>query len=152
MTNKLPELEKLLVSNSGRSNSTLMSAGLFAVGTYLLGSLAWKYWTGKKADGAAFDIIISLAAFFLMRYQKMIYIAPEGIVRELHTWISHGREIVQWKDIHLVTILSKKNECIAFFEKGTLSVKISFKREQIGELKGILDKYIPDVEVREIER
>ena len=152
MTRNQPEHEKLLVSSSSRPNNIVMSSVFFAVGAFLLGSFLWNYFSRGKTEGAFFDLFISAAAFFMMRYQKLIYLAPAGIVRESSTWVTHSSEVVAWKDLSSVTIMTKKNESLAFFDKGTLSVKVSFKKAQIGELKNILQKYAPEIGIREIER
>lgn len=149
---KLPELERLLVSRSGQASNNYKTATFAAIGVYLIGTVFWRYYSLGLTDKAVPNIIIGVACFFALKYQKLVYISPIGAVKETHTWITHHRETMKWQEIKFITIMYKRNETMVFFERDMFGWKLLFERNQIDGLKKLFKKYIPDVEVNEIER
>lgn len=98
------------------------------------------------------NIIVGICAFFVMRYSTVNYLAPEGVVRETHTWIMHRREILKWAEIRFVTIMHDGPDTMCFFEKDVLGLKMLFATDQVNDIKAILAKYIPGVDVNEMDR
>lgn len=77
---------------------------------------------------------------------------PDGLVNETSTWLSSHSDLFQWDEVKYVTILTNGNHSIFFFERGAAGWKVLFGKDQVPELKEILKKYIPDVEISEINR
>lgn len=152
MSNKLPKLEQLFVSKSGQTTGNFKTATFAAIGVYLIGFTLWRYYSIGTTDKAIPNIIIGVASFFALKYQKLNYISPVGVVRETHTWITHHREIMRWEEIKFITIMHKRNEAMVFFERDILGWKVLFEDNQIEPLKALLKKYIPDVDVNSITR
>lgn len=152
MSVKLPELEKLLVSKSGMIAGNFKTATFVTIGVYLLGTTLWRYFSLGITDNAAANIFIGLASFFALKYQKLIYISPVGVVKETHTWITHHREVMKWEDIKFITIMYKRGEAMVFFERDVLGWKVLFDESQIDALKELFKKYVPKVTVNDIKR
>jgi len=122
-----------------------------AIGVYLLGTTFWRYYSLGITENAVVNVIFGFSSFFVLRYQKLSYISPEGIVRETHTWISHHREVMKWGEIKFITIMHKHNEAMVCFERDILGWKVFFEDNQLDGLKKIFKKYIPDIDVNDIK-
>lgn len=152
MSEKLPELEKLLVSKSRRSTGYLTSLTFVLIGIYILGTAFWRYYSLGDTKNLVPNLILGCAAFFVVRYQKLNYISPIGPVRETHTWLTHHREVLKWDDIQFITIMHKGSETMLYFEKDVTGWKVLFETSQTDELKAIFKKYIPNMEINEMNR
>jgi hypothetical protein len=149
---KLPELENLLVSRSGMTASNYKTATFAAIGVYLIGGTLWKYYSLGIADKVLPNIILGFASFFVLKYQKLVYVSPIGVVKETHTWITHHREVMKWEEVNFITLMHKKGETMVFLERDNLGWKVLFQRDQVNDLKKIFKQYIPDIEINEIDR
>jgi hypothetical protein len=149
---KLPELENLLVSRSGRTTSYFKSATFAAIGIYLLGGTFWRYYSLGVRDNILPELMLGFASFFVLNYRKLVYISPIGMVKETHTWITHHREVMKWEEINFITLMHKGDETMVFLERDTLGWKVLFKCDQVNDLKKIFKQYIPDIEINEMTR
>ena len=152
MQGKLPELENLLVSRSGMTASNYKTATFAAIGVYLIGGTLWKYYSLGIADKVLPNLILGFASFFVLKYQKLVYVSPVGMVKETHTWISHHREVMKWEEVKFITLMHKKDQTMVFLERDNLGWKVLFQRDQVNDLRRIFKQYIPDIEINEIDR
>lgn len=152
MQGKLPELENLLVSRSGRTTSNYKTATFAAIGIYLIGGTLWRYYSQGVTEKILPNIILGFASFFALNYRKLVYLSPIGMVKETHTWITHHREVMKWEDIKFITLMHKGGETMVFLERDTLGWKVLFKCDQVNDLKKIFKQYIPDIEINEMTR
>ena len=152
MQGKLPELENLLVSRSGRTTSNYKTATFVAIGVYLIGGTLWRYYSQGVTEKILPNIILGFASFFALNYRKLVYLSPIGMVKETHTWITHHREVMKWEDIKFITLMHKGGETMVFLERDTLGWKVLFERDQVSDLKKFFKQYIPDIEINEIDR
>ena len=152
MQGKLPELENLLVSRSGMTASNYKTATFAAIGVYLIGGTLWKYYSLGIADKVLPNIILGFASFFVLKYQKLVYVSPIGVVKETHTWITHHREVMKWEEVNFITLMHKKDQTMVFLERDNLGWKVLFQRDQVNDLRRIFKQYIPDIEINEIDR
>ena len=128
------------------------TATFVAIGVYLIGMTFWRYYSLGVTDKALPNIIIAAASFFALRYQKLVYVSPIGVVKETHTWITHHREVMKWEDIKFITLMYKRGVTMVFLERDSLGWKVLFERDQMVDLKKIFNNYIPDIEINEIDR
>lgn len=149
---KLAELDRLLVSKSGQAAGRLKSIAFGLTGAYLIAMTAWRYFALGISSGAQYSLLVGALSFFVIRYQKRIYISPAGMVKETRTWLTSHRDILGWDEIKFVTVMYKGNQAMAFIERDTLGWKALFDRDQIPRLKELFGEYIPDVEIDEITR
>lgn len=152
MQGKLPELENLLVSRSGRTTSNYKTATFAAIGIYLIGGTLWRYYSQGVTEKILPNIILGFASFFALNYRKLVYLSPIGMVKETHTWITHHREVMKWEDIKFITLMHKGGETRVFLERDTLGWKVLFERDQVSDLKKFFKQYIPDIEINEMNR
>ncbi|MCE5182914.1 MAG: hypothetical protein ABFC83_00935 [Synergistaceae bacterium] len=152
MQGKLPELENLLVSRSGMTASNYKTATFAAIGVYLIGGTLWKYYSLGIADKVLPNLILGFASFFVLKYQKLVYVSPVGMVKETHTWITHHREVMKWEEVKFITLMHKKDQTMVFLERDNLGWKVLFQRDQVNDLRRIFKQYIPDIEINEIDR
>lgn len=152
MQGKLPELENLLVSRSGMTASNYKTATFAAIGVYLIGGTLWKYYSLGIADKVLPNLILGFASFFVLKYQKLVYVSPVGMVKETHTWITHHREVMKWEEVNFITLMHKKDQTMVFLERDNLGWKVLFQRDQVNDLRRIFKQYIPDIEINEIDR
>ncbi|MCW1712689.1 MULTISPECIES: hypothetical protein [Synergistaceae] len=152
MQGKLPELENLLVSRSGRTTSNYKTATFAAIGIYLIGGTLWRYYSQGVTEKILPNIILGFASFFALNYRKLVYLSPIGMVKETHTWITHHREVMKWEDIKFITLMHKGGETMVFLERDTLGWKVLFERDQVSDLKKFFKQYIPDIEINEMNR
>lgn len=152
MQGKLPELENLLVSRSGRTTSNYKTATFAAIGIYLIGGTLWRYYSQGVTEKILPNIILGFASFFALNYRKLVYLSPIGMVKETHTWITHHREVMKWEDIKFITLMHKGGETMVFLERDTLGWKVLFERDQVSDLKKFFKQYLPDIEINEMNR
>lgn len=132
--------------------SNFKTATFAAIGVYLLGSTFWRYYSLGITDKVLPNIILGFASFFALRYRKLVYVSPIGMVKETHTWITHHREVLKWEEIQFITLMNRKSETMVFLERDVLGWKVLFERDQMVDLKKIFRNYIPDIEINEMER
>ncbi len=151
MSQKLVPLQRLLISKTGSTNTNLKTFTFAAIGVYLIGSTAWRYFSAGITDAMTSNLIIGAASFFVLKYQKIVYVSPVGMVKETHTWVTHHRDLLRWEDIAFITIMRKRKQTLVFLERDTLGWKLLFDNDQIDELKSLFEQYIPDVEINDIQ-
>lgn len=132
--------------------SNFKTATFAAIGVYLLGGTFWRYYSLGITDKVLPNIILGFASFFALRYRKLVYVSPIGMVKETHTWITHHREVLKWEEIQFITLMNRKSETMVFLERDVLGWKVLFERDQMVDLKKIFRNYIPDIEINEMER
>ena len=128
------------------------TATFAAIGVYLLGGTLWRYYYQGITDKVLPNIILGVASFFVLKYQKLVYVSPIGMIKETHTWITHHREVMKWEDIKFITLMHKGGETMVFLERDTLGWKVLFERDQVSDLKKFFKQYIPDIEINEMNR
>ena len=151
MSQKLVPLQRLLISKTGSTNTNLKTFTFAAIGVYLIGSTAWRYFSAEITDAMTSNLIIGAASFFVLKYQKIVYVSPVGMVKETHTWVTHHRDLLRWEDIAFITIMRKRKQTLVFLERDTLGWKLLFDNDQIDELKSLFEQYVPDVEINDIQ-
>lgn len=102
------------------------------------------------SGGAFYNLLIGCMAFFVIKYQKLIYVSPLGMVRETHTWLTSHRELLRWDEVKFITIMYRGASAIVFLERDAMGWKVLFGKEQIPALKELFEEYLPDAEVNEI--
>ena len=152
MANKLPPLERLLMSRSGYSNSRTKSFFLGLCSAIFIATSLWGFYINGAVKGSFSSLFVGTVLLLVLGYAKEIYVSPVGIVKEVKTWRGFHRETVPWEDIKFVTIMCRRDgSSMAFFEKeDILGFKALFGDSQIPELLDILDDYIPDIEVNKM--
>ena len=150
MSQKLVPLQRLLVSKTGSANSNFKTFTFAAIGVYLLGSTLWRYYSRGITEGMLSNLIIGFASFFALKYQKIVYLSPIGMVKETHTWVTHHRELRKWEEIKFITIMKKRKQTLVFLEKDTLGWKLLFDNDQVSDLKNLFAKYAPDIEINDM--
>ncbi len=151
MSQKLVPLQRLVVSKTGSVNSNFKTFTFAAIGVYLIGLTAWKYFSAGITDGMLPNLIIGASAFFVLKYQKIVYMSPIGMVKETHTWITHHRELLKWEDIAFITIMRKRKQTLVFLERDTLGWKLLFDNDQVDGLKELLNEYAPEIEINDMQ-
>lgn len=132
--------------------SNYKTATFAAIGVYLIGGTLWKYYSLGIADKVLPNLILGFASFFVLKYQKLVYVSPVGMVKETHTWITHHREVMKWEEVKFITLMHKKDQTMVFLERDNLGWKVLFQRDQVNDLRRIFKQYIPDIEINEIDR
>ena len=150
MSQKLVPLQRLLVSKTGSANSNFKTFTFAAIGVYLPGSTLWRYYSRGITEGMLSNLIIGFASFFALKYQKIVYLSPIGMVKETHTWVTHHRELLKWEEIKFITIMKKRKQTLVFLEKDTLGWKLLFDNDQVSDLKNLFAKYAPDIEINDM--
>jgi hypothetical protein len=143
-------MERLLVSRSGKKNGFTQTAVFFMAACCFLFT-AWLRWRDSaNLKEAGYSLIIAAGFFIALKYEKLIYISREGFVKETHTWFTHHREILRWDEVRFITLMYRRRDLMLFAERDTLGWKVPFELSQAGEVKALLERYIPEVEVNEI--
>lgn len=148
----LSEQKRLLVSKSGKSMGTLKTWFFCLLGCYLVGSGAWRLYNGVPFKTVIHSLLIGTACLLVMRYKKLLYVSPEGFVKETHTWFTHHREMLRWEEVQFITMMYRREEVMVFVERDVLGWKMMFESSQSEDLKDLFDEFIPDIEVNEIQR
>ena len=86
----------------------------------------------------------------VIKYEKRIYVSPLGFVKETHTWVSHHRELLPWREVKYVTLTTKGNRMLALIEKDAIGWKLFFAKDDLARLKEILKQYAPKIPVNDI--
>ncbi len=132
-------MDDFVLSRSGTPFPKWMTWLILVVGLLLI------------ADGmrsfAFHKLFVGVCCAYASGYKKSMYLNEEGIVRESGSWFRRGREVLAWKDVKFVTLAFKGKEMMAFFERDITGWKLLFDREQESEVRTMIDRWIPDVEV-----
>lgn len=141
------KLECLLESKSSRSVSGWRRAAFAAFGAYLVFTAVSNYTKGDPILGIAFNLLAALFCFFVMKFEKKIYISPAGFVKDTVTWFSRHRELLRWEDVGYVTLVAKGPNMTAYVEKGVTGWKLLFTRNDIAAIDSLCRRYAPKVKV-----
>jgi hypothetical protein len=115
------------------------------IGIYLLGDSLRRFLMVKSLTVHA--LFVGAAILYACGYRKRIYLTEEGIVRETKTWMNRNREIFPWAELGHVGLAFRRNQMMVFFERDILGWKVLFDRAQEGQLREILDKFSPGIEI-----
>lgn len=132
-------MEDIVLSRSGTPFPKWMSWLVLVVGLLLVAD-------GMR-DFAFHKLFVGACCAYAAGYRKKMYLADEGIVRESGTWFRKGREVLPWDEVKFVTLAFKGKEMMAFFERDITGWKLLFDREQEAEVRKMLARKIPKVEV-----
>lgn len=134
-------MDDVVLSRSGTPFPKWMSWIVIVVGLLLV------------ADGmrtfAFHKLFVGACCAYAAGYKKKMYLSDEGIVRESGTWFHKGREVLPWGEVKFVTLAFRGKEMMAFFERDITGWKVLFGREQEEEVRAMLGRQIPTVEVDE---
>jgi len=115
------------------------------IGIYLLGDSLRRFLMVKSLTMHA--LFVGAAILYACGYRKRIYLTEEGIVRETKTWMNRNREVFPWAELGHVGLAFRRNQMMVFFERDILGWKVLFDRAQEGQLREILDKFSPGIEI-----
>lgn len=144
-------MDRLLVSKSGQAAGRVKSAAFGLTGVYLLALTAWRYFAHGITSGAQYTILVGALSFLVIRYSKLVYLSPSGVVRETRTWRTSHREVMRWDEVKAVSIVYRGKEAMVFLERDAMGWKALFDREQAQALKEIFAEYIPHIEIDEVD-
>lgn len=108
---------------------------------------AWRYFARGVTAGAQYTLLVGVLSFFVIRYQKLVYASPAGMVKETRTWLTNHREIMRWDEVRFVSIIYRGKEAMVFLERDEFGWKTLFGRDQVPALMDIFAEYIPAVEI-----
>ncbi|MEG1602024.1 MAG: hypothetical protein RRY12_03520 [Cloacibacillus sp.] len=148
MARNLEPLENIISSKSGRESGVWKSISFALIALYLLTAGVWQIYHDGLTGRAALNIFLGLCSIVVTKYEKRIYLSPEGFVKETHTWFSHHRDMLPWSEIQHVTLMSKGEKLLAFIERDTLGWKLLFERKDIPLLKETIKQHAPKIPIR----
>jgi hypothetical protein len=132
-------MDDVVLSRSGTPFPKWMTWIILAVGLLLI------------ADGmrsfAFHKLFVGVCCAYASGYRKSMFLNHEGVVRESGTWFGKRREVLPWSEVKFVTLAFRKKEMMAFFERDITGWKVLFGREQEAEVRSMLERNIPDIEV-----
>ena len=123
-----------------------MKAFIGAVGVLLLGTAMRGYLTGS-GDSLVAKLFVGAACLYALGFDKKMYVADEGIVKETKTWLNRNREVFPWDEVKFVTLAFRGGNMMAFFERGVTGWKLLFRRDQEELMRALIRRKIPQVEV-----
>ncbi|MDO5115558.1 MAG: hypothetical protein Q4D58_05620 [Synergistaceae bacterium] len=144
----LEPLESLLVSKSGKESQRWKSVAFVLIAAYLFTTAGWQLRHDGVTQKALLNLLLGACSLVVIKYEKRVYVSPQGFVKETHTWFSHHRELLPWSEIRHVTLMIKGGTLIAFLEKDSLGWKLLFDRNEMAALDGIVKKYAPRVPLK----
>ena len=133
-------------SLSGSPMPRWMKACIAGAGVLLLGTAMQGYLTGR-GDSLVAKFFVGAACLYALGFDKKLYVADEGIVKETKTWLNRNREVFPWDEVKFVTLAFRGGQMMAFFERGVTGWKLLFRRDQEEPLRGLIRRKIPQVEV-----
>lgn len=150
MKQQLEPLESLISSSSAREAGKWKSAAFAAIAAYLLLTGAWQLTKGNYGQKAWLNLFLGCCSIMVIKYEKRIYISEPGLVKETHTWFSHHRDILLWKDIRSITLQTKGDRLMLFAERDVTGWKLLFGKSDLPRLKEIIRQYAPKLKITEI--
>ena len=138
----------ILLSKSGSEAGKWKSVMFVIIAAYLFATGIWMLKTGGSVSRAITNLALGACSLIVTKYQKKVYLSPIGFVKETHTWFTHHRQVLPWKDIQHVTLMSKGERLIAFIEKDSLGSKIFFERKDIPLIKETVKQHGPKIPIR----
>ncbi|MBQ9881813.1 MAG: hypothetical protein IJM42_04270 [Synergistes sp.] len=150
MKQQLEPLESLLSSASAREAGKWKSGAFAVIAVYLLFTGLWQLTKGNYGQKAWLNIFLGLCSAMVVRYEKRIYISELGLVKETHTWFSHHREILPWKEIRSVTLQTKGERVMLFAERDVTGWKLLFGKGDMPKLKELIKQYAPKLKITEV--
>ncbi|HPI97709.1 MAG TPA: hypothetical protein PLV56_03105 [Synergistales bacterium] len=89
--------------------------------------------------------VIGLGCLFVSGFKKLIYITPQGIVREYRTWGSKGKDLISWNDIGEIFIKEKGQELISTFCKGKKTITMIMDVKEKEKFLSVIDRNLGDI-------
>lgn len=150
MRQQLEPLNSLISSSSAREAGKWKSVTFAVIAVYLLLTGVWQLSKGNFGQRTWLNLFLGCCSATVVRYEKRLYVSESGFVKETHTWFSHHREILLWKDVRSVTLQTKGERLMLFAEQGVTGWKLLFGKGDAPKLKEIIKQYAPKLKVTEI--
>lgn len=152
MKNNLPELKEIIRSKSSKEESLWKNALFLGIAAYLITKTVTDFMKDGYSPSLFTCAFMAAAAILVFRFRKIIYISDIGIVNDTHTWFSHIRDVLEWKDIKSALILHREGRITLMLEKtgDSMGWKAHFEEKQIHEIRKILKKNLEGKEVKEM--
>lgn len=126
---------------------------IYAVfGIYLIGYSAYAAYSRESIKTILAAFVIGGVVLFASNFSKRFFIADEGIVQSVRSWSGRQDTLMSWEDLFLVSFVTEKDNLTAYFDNGEKVWKLDFPSWQRKELKQLVIKYLPDMEINEITK
>lgn len=91
--------------------------------------------------------LIGVTCIFIAGFEKQLAVSAEGVTKIYRSWGMSGKDIISWGDIDHVDVKENEQEAILLFRTVKKGLIGEFPREELEEIRNILHKTDPPVEV-----
>ena len=123
-----------------------------AFGIIFLSTALKGFVSGERILKVLYNLAFSAICLYGATISKKLYISDVGVVREMKALGRHVRRVLPWSDVKFVTLVFRRAEMMVFFEEDVTGWKVLFSRDQEAQIRDILEEYIPDIEVKEMQK
>lgn len=140
-------MDVLLVSKSGVTPKWLQWA-MLGFGIVLLGESMRTFLVTMSGKAFPLFIVGALMAVF-SGAAKRLFLAPEGVVREMRVWSRRYVTLIPWSEVDMVTLAFHGQQMMAFFDRKerVTGIRMLFRREEEILVRDIVKKYCPGVHI-----
>jgi hypothetical protein len=145
--------EVLCLSKSGYYPGWMKKTAL-VTGLLLTSAGLWRLF-GPSAGGFGRIypyVFVGLGLVYFSGTTKRIYLSEEGVIRETGSFLSKGKQVLPWNRVVHVTLVTRKKQFMAFFEKAgeIKGLKVLFDIDQEPQVRAILKNSCPRTKINTI--
>jgi hypothetical protein len=115
-------------------------------GVLLMGDAMRGFLFGSGSNLSA-KFIVGAACLYATGISRRLYISEEGIVRETRTWLGARTEVFPWEEVKFVTLATRGNTTLAFFERDQSGWKVPLKASDEPKVQELIARRAPGVQV-----
>ena len=145
------EMEVLCLSKKADMPKPLRAFALLG-GIFLLSYALLAFLTIKEKS--FLYLLTGGAMLFISGFHKRAFLAPQGVVRESRSWTGKNVQTLPWEQISHVTLVYRRDQMMAFFERGeeATGIRMLFDRDQEERVRGIFKEYIPSIPLETMDK
>ncbi len=130
-------------------SKTIVYAGF---GAYLIAYSVYAVYKHEDTKTILTAAIIGIILVFASNFSKRFFLAEAGIVQSVRSWSGRKDTLMPWEELFLVSIVTEKEQLTAYFDNGKHVWKVEYPSWQKQDIKQIVKKNCPDVEINEITK
>ena len=130
-------------------SKTIVYAGF---GMYLVCYSVYAVYRHENIKTILAAAVIGVLLVFASNFSKRVFPAEAGIVQSVRSWSGRKDTLMPWEDLFLVSFVTEKEQLTVYFDNGKQVWKIEYPSWQRQDIKKLVKKYCPGMEINEITK
>lgn len=142
-----------LIDTEGAKTKNLSRSAVYAVfGVYLLGYSVYAIYRHESLKTILAALVMGAFILFASNFSKRFFLTEQGVVQSVKSWSGRRDTLLPWEELQLVSFVTEGEKLTAYFDNGEKVWKLEFESWRRKDLKALIRKKLPDMEINEITK